>query len=176
MLLWVSFPPGVEILPDLDLDEERNTIHAVTEIIRGGHALACHDISEGGLLGAVAEMVMGGWGMGKIGAELDLEPEPGLTPVEMLFGESGGFIIEVVSSEAKEVTEACSRYGAGVRVIGRTVAGSVLDLAVGGERVPRRDCLPAGRTPRMGSRGTPLRRGDHAQGTDPVVPASHARS
>ncbi len=125
------------VLPELDFDEERKAIHAVTEIIRNGHALACHDISEGGLFAAVAEMVMGGWGMGKIGAELRLDLEGGLTTDEALFSESGGFVLEVPEAAAGDVSKICGRYGIPAQVVGKTTGSRVLSIAVKGEAMVR---------------------------------------
>jgi len=59
------------VLPAVDLDRETRNMHAVTEMMIRRLALACHDISEGGLVTALAEMVMGGWGVGRIGAEVE---------------------------------------------------------------------------------------------------------
>jgi phosphoribosylformylglycinamidine synthase len=122
-------------LPALDLTGERDAIHAVTEIIRSGHALACHDISEGGLFGALAEMVIGGWGMGEAGAEVDLRPDPGLTPEDMLFSECGGFVVETSRTSRGEVEEILNRFAVASEVIGKTVSDHVMTLKIGGETV-----------------------------------------
>lgn len=113
-------------LPDLDLAEERKMIHAVTEIIRAGYALACHDVSEGGLFGTLAEMVIGGWGMGSIGARVDLGFEPLLAIEEALFSESGGFVLEAVQSSLGHIMAVCSKFGVDAHVIGETVADHLL--------------------------------------------------
>lgn len=69
------------------------------DVLRGVHralgarcALAAHDLSEGGLGAAVAEMCIGG----KLGAEVDLEQAPGsagLRPEQVLFSESQSRIL-----------------------------------------------------------------------------------
>ncbi|MFH1312940.1 MAG: phosphoribosylformylglycinamidine synthase subunit PurL [Candidatus Eisenbacteria bacterium] len=122
-------------LPALDLQGERSAIHAVTEIIRSGHALACHDISEGGLFGALAEMVIGGWGMGEFGAEIDLTSDPGLTHDDVIFSECGGFVVETSSSSRSDVMEISSRFAVVSKIIGKTVSDNALVIKIGGETV-----------------------------------------
>jgi phosphoribosylformylglycinamidine synthase len=126
---------GAGGLPDLDLDEECKAIHAVTEIMRGGYARGCHDIAEGGLLVTVAEMVMGGWGMGRIGAELDLDFDPNLDYIEMLFSERGGFVLEVAGSATGEVARICQGYGIQMQTVGRTAVEHLLAIAVRGQGI-----------------------------------------
>ena len=46
-------------LPKPDLSEARNQIYAVTDCIDQELILACHDISEGGVATALAEMTFG---------------------------------------------------------------------------------------------------------------------
>jgi phosphoribosylformylglycinamidine synthase len=137
-LLGVLGRRGEGRLPDLDLDAERRAIHAVTECIQLGHVLACHDISDGGLAAALAEMVMGGWGRGRVGAEASIDFNDGLTTTEILFGESGGFLVEVPGDRVEGVLEVAGEFGAIVSVIGKTTetyrlvmsrdSGPVIDL------------------------------------------------
>lgn len=109
-------------LPEVDLDEETRNMHAVTEVMTRRLALACHDISEGGLVTALAEMVMGGWSGGRIGAEVSLDFADDLADDQVLFAESGGFLLELDRRRAGEVSDICGRFGAEGRAIGRTVA------------------------------------------------------
>ncbi len=145
-LLAVAGRSGEGRLPDLDLDEERNAIHAVTESIRRGHVLACHDISEGGLAVALAEMVIGGWGGGKVGAKISLDFGSDLSTAELLFSESGGFVMEVMSDRAGEVLEVAGECGAPAYAIGETTEehALVVERAAGPEVELRgRDLLEA---------------------------------
>ena len=45
--------------PPIDLAAERRNGDFVRRVIRAGHAVACHDLSDGGLFAAVAEMEIG---------------------------------------------------------------------------------------------------------------------
>src|SRR6202042_3679738 len=57
--------------PEVDLKAERRNGDFVRGLITGGTVAACHDISDGGLLVALAEMAMAGG----IGATLDIPVE-----------------------------------------------------------------------------------------------------
>ncbi len=124
---------GTGALPAVDLDEETRAIHAVTETIGRGLALACHDISEGGLLTALAEMVTGGWGMGKVGAEVSLDLEQALGLDEILFSESGGFVVEAAPHGSRDILAICDRLKVRAWRIGRTTREHTLALRKGGK-------------------------------------------
>jgi phosphoribosylformylglycinamidine synthase len=67
--------------------------------IRAGQIRTCHDLSEGGLAVAVAEMALGG----RLGAEIDL-PASELSLHAALFGESNGrLLIEVAPHDAAAI-------------------------------------------------------------------------
>lgn len=99
-------------VPQVDLEQLPKTLDAVHDAIRSGKVRAAHDISEGGLSTAVAEMLFGS----DYGAILDLDDrEVDLT--RQLFNETAGcFVIEVDSPQ-----EAAELFGnVPHRVIGRT--------------------------------------------------------
>jgi len=58
--------------PPVDLAAERKNGDFVRAMIEAGHAAACHDLGDGGLLVALAEMAMAG----NRGAVLDVPPQP----------------------------------------------------------------------------------------------------
>jgi len=77
-------------LPCLDLATLPLVLKAVHRAVRRGLVLACHDISEGGLAAAVAEMCFGG----RLGAALNVVP--GESPEQFLFNETVGcFVVEI---------------------------------------------------------------------------------
>jgi phosphoribosylformylglycinamidine synthase II len=126
---------GTDSLSALDFDEERRAIHAATHSILAGHVLSCHDISEGGLFTTVAEMVIGGWGMGRIGAEVSLDRLGGMRPLEVLFSECGGFVAEVARSSSQKVMDICERYAVEAVAIGKTVRENRLVLSRTGKNI-----------------------------------------
>ena len=76
-------------------------MQAVQTAIEAGCVRACHDLSEGGLAVAAAEMAFAGG----LGMELDLSAvgrrgEGDATEAAMLFGESAGrFLVEVAPDQ-----------------------------------------------------------------------------
>jgi phosphoribosylformylglycinamidine synthase len=92
-------------VPTVDPAMARATFQAVHQAIRAGSVLACHDLSEGGLAVAAAEMAFaGGWGatlsLNNVRAEPamadELSPE---TIVTLLFSESNTRLLCEVDAE-----------------------------------------------------------------------------
>jgi phosphoribosylformylglycinamidine synthase subunit PurL len=109
--------------PEVDLAAERRNGDFVRSLISDGLVRACHDVSGGGLLVAVAEMAMAG----RRGAEIAL-PD-GVDRAGFLFGEDQGRYI-VATGDAEAVTARAAAAGVPVLALG-TTAGST--LTVGGE-------------------------------------------
>ncbi|WP_439620961.1 phosphoribosylformylglycinamidine synthase subunit PurL [Gemmata sp.] len=115
-------------VPKVDLAVAPKVFAAVHAAITGGFVRACHDLSEGGLAVAVAEMAFAG----NIGA--DVTNLPGSLPDEVkLFSEScTRFLVEVKPERAAEF-EACFA-GLPLAKIGTTVVEPRLRIAgAGGE-------------------------------------------
>jgi phosphoribosylformylglycinamidine synthase len=90
--------------PSVVFSEVREQIAGVLDGIERGWIVACHDISEGGLAAAVAEMVL----CGLSGARLEIEEMPGgLRWDEILFDETGGFVCEVDRDHRDRFLSAC---------------------------------------------------------------------
>lgn len=118
-------------LPQIDYAETNASIHAVVEGIRAGVIAAAHDISDGGVLACVAEMCFGGDARGEIGARLEapMKWAAGVGLAAALFGEAGGFVVEVPRLRTREFHEVCKRHGAWTALLGETGGSS---LAVDG--------------------------------------------
>ena len=100
-------------LPKLNLETLNNVFKTVHTAIASGKVLACHDISEGGLAAALAEMCFGG----EIGASIELNSID--LPEEFLFNETAGtFLVEIEN----EGLLAGLFDGIECRVIGKTIA------------------------------------------------------
>jgi phosphoribosylformylglycinamidine synthase II len=80
-------------LPSVPIEDVHAAIELVRDAVRVGRVSAAHDISEGGLACALAEMAIAG----RVGAELDLDPLVelrGCSGETALFGEGpGGFLL-----------------------------------------------------------------------------------
>jgi phosphoribosylformylglycinamidine synthase subunit PurL len=107
--------------PPVDLAAERRNGDFVRGVIGAGHIVACHDLSDGGLLAAVAEMAMAG-GRGAV-----LDPIPRDLPRNAyLFGEDQArYILETADPDT--VLEAARAAGVPAHVIG-AVGGVALTL------------------------------------------------
>jgi phosphoribosylformylglycinamidine synthase II len=107
--------------PPVDLAAERRNGDFVRGLIRAGRVTACHDLSDGGLLVAVAEMALAGG----IGATVDV-PE-GLPPLAWLFGEDQGRYI-VTAADGAAIVAIAKAGGVPAAVVGST-GGAVLTLS-----------------------------------------------
>ncbi|MBI2108056.1 phosphoribosylformylglycinamidine synthase subunit PurL [Candidatus Woesearchaeota archaeon] len=106
-------------VPKIDFEKEKNTIYGVIDAINEGLVLACHDISDGGLLTSVSEMILGGDADGEIGAEINLNFTK-LRADKTLFSESSGFVMEVSRNNITRVKEIFDFYKIKVFEIGKT--------------------------------------------------------
>ncbi len=116
-------------VPRIDFKKEKAMIHAVIDAIDQGLIISCHDISDGGLLGCVAEMILGGEGDGAIGADISIDFSK-LQPSKVLFSESSGFVMEAVKGKEKELDELFAFYELIIAPLGET-KGSSLTISNG---------------------------------------------
>jgi len=72
------------------------------QAILQGWVQSCHDLSEGGLAVALAEMAIAG----RLGAEIELPTDPTLTVIDQLFSESNGRLLVEIRPEDRENVEA----------------------------------------------------------------------
>ena len=115
-------------VPKPDFKEAENQIYAVTDMIDNELLLACHDISDGGLAVALAEMCFGGNGKNKIGCEIEFTQTAadGIYPSGKLFSETGGFVLE--TKDVASVQKICEKYNIEAIEIGKT-GGQSLKVA-----------------------------------------------
>ncbi len=111
--------------PRVDLEAAPRTFRALHRAIVGGLVRSCHDLSEGGLAVAIAEMAFAGG----VGADLTAPAETGgLSDAALLFAESTTrFIVEVTAANAAAF-EACVA-DAPVTRLGQTCKESRLRVA-----------------------------------------------
>jgi len=111
--------------PPVDLEAERLNGQAVRQMIAQGWIAACHDLSDGGLAVALAEMAMAG----RIGAAVDVEGAAGETPVHaFLFGEDQArYLVAVDPAGVSEVEDFCGREGVRLTRLGES-GGDALKL------------------------------------------------
>ncbi len=106
--------------PPVDLMVEKRNGDFVRELIRSGRTDTVHDISDGGLLIAVAEMAMAG-GMGA-----ELTPGKDAT-IPILFGEDQArYVVAVAASKAEAVLADATSAGIPALVLGRAGGGALV--------------------------------------------------
>jgi phosphoribosylformylglycinamidine synthase len=140
-------------VPQVRWLEERGMICGVIDAIRAGCVRAAHDISNGGLIATVAEMMMGGWAQGTLGVDLDLEQVPlgrerasrvpgwHFAPPLLLrlFSESSGFVLEATPDRTEELEAIFDRHGVTAYPVGQIVAEPRLEVKGQGEVLIRLD-------------------------------------
>ncbi len=114
--LWLREVAGREAgpPPPLDLAAERRVGDFVRGRILGGMVAACHDVSDGGLLVAIAEMALAG----EVGAAL-LPGPAGIAPQAFWFGEDQGRYVLAMADGAALLVAAASA-GVPATMLGRT--------------------------------------------------------
>ena len=115
--------------PAVDLEAERRLQELILSEIRAGRVAAAHDLSEGGLLVAAAEML---FGPRDVGASLDLSSLSGGRTDALLFGESQGrVLLAVPPAAAPAVLAAAARAGVPAAGVGAVTEKAVLALRIG---------------------------------------------
>ncbi len=115
-------------VPEADFSEVQKEINVMVDGVAAGLISAAHDISEGGVAVSVCEMAFGGWGEGKIGADIDVKncDEASLRNDQKLFSETGGFVCEIPASKSKQFEALCKKYQLVPYEIGKTTSVSKL--------------------------------------------------
>jgi phosphoribosylformylglycinamidine synthase len=109
--------------PPVDLLTERRNGELVQRLCQQGLVEACHDLSDGGLFVALAEMALASG----IGADLEL-PQGGESSTAWLFGEDQGrYLIAVARDKLAETERQAGRAGVLARRVG-SAGGAALTL------------------------------------------------
>jgi phosphoribosylformylglycinamidine synthase len=118
-------------VPQPDFAEVHAEILFVTEAIQAGNVLSCHDISEGGVLLALFEMLTPRHrDPGPLrGMHVFLSKIPGdLPPDRLLFSETGGFVLEVAREDVAPLRALSERHGVQLFELGTTTEEPLLLL------------------------------------------------
>ena len=102
--------------PDVD-DPERlkSVFNAIQRLIKEGLILAGHDVSDGGVMTTLLEMAFAG----NCGLMLNMSGAP--SPIERLFAEEPGVVIECDTDKVSNVFEILNEYDLSPTLIGDTV-------------------------------------------------------
>ena len=117
-------------IPQPDFDEVKNQIAFVTQSINDGLIQSCHDISEGGLLLALFEMLIPEKRMAsRFGMNIDLKNLGSDLPVEkILFSETGGFVLSVGAACRQPLHDAAQTHHLTLKEIGYTTSDHSLQV------------------------------------------------
>ncbi len=132
-------------LPPLDFACQRRMMYAVLDLIESGTVLACHDLSTGGLLVAVVEMLLGETDQCELGARLELgalrcgdDDAAGAPPLvpgvpyarlgALLFGETPGFVLELPAAAADGALAELRQAGVEAWRLGQVIDRPCLQL------------------------------------------------
>ncbi|MBX7104850.1 MAG: phosphoribosylformylglycinamidine synthase subunit PurL, partial [Gemmataceae bacterium] len=119
-------------VPQVDVDRAAKLFRVLHAAIVSGLVRSCHDLSEGGLAVAAAEMAFAGG----IGADLNLSPLAGISDEARLFSESATrWLVEVEPDKAEAFEEVmhdlpCFALGKTVRESRLRIAGSAGDWLI----------------------------------------------
>ncbi|MBI1976135.1 MAG: phosphoribosylformylglycinamidine synthase subunit PurL [Candidatus Omnitrophica bacterium] len=121
-----------ENVPKVDFKQAAAAFRALRRACRKGLIVSCHDLSEGGLGTALAEMCLAS----EIGALLNFSAE--LTPAQMLFSESNSrFLIEAEPAKAKKLEK--NMRGIPLYCLGKTQEQPNLEIAMNGRQIIKAD-------------------------------------
>ncbi|XP_043596349.1 phosphoribosylformylglycinamidine synthase isoform X2 [Bombus pyrosoma] len=103
-------------VPDVQrVDMLKNAFKAIQQLIAEGKVLAGHDISDGGLITCLLEMCFAGIS----GMNVNISHKSG-SPIEILFTEEVGWILEIDSINYNYVLEVFNQFDVPVYLIGRS--------------------------------------------------------
>jgi phosphoribosylformylglycinamidine (FGAM) synthase-like enzyme len=112
------------VVPSVDLEAAPRIFRAVHNAIADGYVRSCHDLSEGGLAVAVAEMAFAGG----LGADLTAPASGILSDAAWLFSESATrFVVEVRPDRVADFEKCLA--GLPLTALGQTVKGQRLRIA-----------------------------------------------
>lgn len=109
-------------IPRPDLNEVHKQIQAVTDCIDRQLVRACHDISDGGIAVALAEMTFAN----NIGCKVEIPGE--LSIEKLLFTETGGFVLEVSTGNLATIKHIFSVHELNPVAIGKTNTSGTLSM------------------------------------------------
>jgi phosphoribosylformylglycinamidine synthase len=121
--------------PRPDFEHESRMIRALTDAFGGREVLAAHDIGHGGLLVALAEMLIGAVAPAR-GCDVQLKDIlRGKATARCLFSEYGGIVVEVEAAQWGKVRSRLDRAGVSWLDLGRTTERPALRLDLPGRTV-----------------------------------------
>ena len=121
-------------VPTVDLESEKKLQEFLISQIEAGKIKAAHDLSEGGLLVCLSEML---FGEKHIGAEISIASENSFERFDaLLFGESQGRVVVAVDSlESNDLISNAKSVGVSINPLGKTVYSGKLQVQVNNQEI-----------------------------------------
>ncbi|MBI3618948.1 phosphoribosylformylglycinamidine synthase subunit PurL [Candidatus Peregrinibacteria bacterium] len=119
-----------ENVPQPNFERCSALIRFLSEAIDRGFILASHDISEGGLLMALFEMLVPQRKIGGVlGMDVWLDALPStLRSDALVFTQTPGFVLEIAEHHSHELLELAKVHGVPVHSIGKTISSPTLSI------------------------------------------------
>ncbi len=117
--------------PALGLEHEARLQAFAVAVAEGRWAVAAHDVSDGGLAVAVAEMVLAARAGERLGAEVNVEPLE-VEPAVALFSERPAILYEVAFERLPRLSQAAREHGLVAWPLGTVTAQPLLRVQVAG--------------------------------------------
>ena len=132
--LQTQFSKKEGTVPEVNLESERKLQDFLISQIESGRIRAAHDVSEGGLLVCLAEMLFSGEGFG---ASFEISHEASTSRLDaLLFGESQGRVVIAVNSVDVESLEmAAQNGGIPIHSLGRSNNSGDMKVSVDGNEI-----------------------------------------
>ena len=112
--------------PPLDLDEERRNGDLVRNLIKQGTVSACHDISDGGILIAIAEMALASI-KDAMFLGVKITNPTNIPDHAFFFGEEQSRYI-LTSPDANSILEIAKRHNVTTKILGKTTKHQELTI------------------------------------------------
>jgi phosphoribosylformylglycinamidine synthase len=119
-----------DALPELDCDAERARAHVLLDAFAAGLVRSAHDLGDGGLLMALAEMSFGRAGRPELGIASTLPADSG-APAARLFSEASGYVAAVRPESVAAFETICRTHGVAAEWIGTVQPEPRLTVTLG---------------------------------------------
>jgi phosphoribosylformylglycinamidine synthase II len=118
--------------PPAEFNRWRDELAAIVEFVGSGNAIACHDVSDGGLASCLAEVALGTYLSAGVGLEADHGAiADNLEPEALLYNEAPGYVLTVPSGGGAAAVEFFRGKGCAAALLGRTTDERRFTLTLG---------------------------------------------
>jgi len=116
-------------VPVPDYKELQGQVKTLVKAVSEELICAAHDISDGGMIAAIAEMILGGNALGKMNANINLDKlDTDLELYKILFSETGGFVVEVNEEKEEKFIKLCTENKINFYDIGKVNKDPIFQL------------------------------------------------